>query len=279
MDPIVIVPVALAVAWAATRKKKKPAKKAELPSVTDEPEKPDEPLPPPPTKDPVGPYDGPGGGEPWRPGGPGQGGPKPFPGPSGGPKAPEYEDPAPVEVYPGTTAEQIEEHENAGYALFVSSDCETVYEGEKWYSEVFLPKARELVLSDPEAFHHPVAVIYELLVVQPSEALALPGTDYSQQDVVPPTPALACIGAWGEFVYGDYTPLGTYSGWITERTDPGDEFWDYGEWFRAEYPELADFLSGLNAALWYEPGLEEIFDREWPDDVPPGDIDFGPTGD
>lgn len=273
MDPIIIVPVALAVAWATTRKKK-PAKKTELPSVADEPER---PLPPPPTKDPVGPYDGPGSDEPWRPGGPGPVGPKPFPGPSGGPKPPEYEDPTPVEIHPGTTAEELEEHAHVGHALFVSSDCETVYEGEKWYAEIFLPKARELVLGHPAAFHHPVAVIYELLVVQPSEAQALPGTNYTHQELVPSTPALACIGAWGEFVYGDYTPLGTYSGWISERSDPGDEFWDYSDWFGAEYPELADFLSNLNYTLWQEPDLAEIFDREWPGDEPGGDLDFDPS--
>ena len=80
MDPIIVVPVALAVAWAATRKKKKTKATEPLPSVTDEPKN---PLPPAPTPDPVGPFDGPGGDEPWRPGGPGQVGPKPFPGPSG----------------------------------------------------------------------------------------------------------------------------------------------------------------------------------------------------
>ncbi|MCA9707878.1 MAG: hypothetical protein KDK70_18645, partial [Myxococcales bacterium] len=59
MDPIVIVPIALAVAWAATRKKKTTKKKAE-PEVTDLPAVDDGP---------VGPFDGPGP-EPWRPGGP-----------------------------------------------------------------------------------------------------------------------------------------------------------------------------------------------------------------
>jgi hypothetical protein len=272
MDPIVIVPVALAVAWAATRNKKKTTKKTELPSVTDEPPK---ELPPPPTHDdPFGPYDGPGGDEPYRPGGPGQGGPKPFPGPKGGPKPPEYEDPAPIEIYPGTTADEIEQHDNAGYGLFISSDCETVYEGESWYTDVFLPKARELVLGDPDAFHHPVAVIYEILVAMPT------GEGFSQpegkphRDHVVKTDAAACVAAWAEIVYGGYTPLGTYSGWIN---DPYDESWDYYDWFKGEYPDLSDLLYGLAAAMWNEPDLVEIFDLDWPEDTADGDIDFEPT--
>ena len=272
MDPIVIVPVALAVAWAATRKKKT-TKKTELPAVTDDTPK---PLPEPPTEDePVGPYDGPGGGEPWRPGGPV--GPKTFPGPKGGPKAPEEEDPGAVEIYPGTTAEEIEQFDNAAYGLFISSDCETVYEGERWYTDVFLPKARELVLGAPAAFHHPVAVIYEILVVWPSEAEALEQASVPQRDYDPTTPTEQCIAAWHEFVYGDFTPLGTYSGWISERTDPNDEYWDYGQWFGTEYPMLVDFLTGLYSMLWDEPEFAEIFSRDWPDDEPPGDLDFNPA--
>lgn len=264
MDPIIIVPVALAVAWAATRKKKKTTKKTEpLPTVLDEPV---EPLPPPPTHDdPFGPFDGPGnGGEPWRPGGPGQVGPKPFPGPSGGPKPPEYEDPSPVEIYPGTTAAEIEQHANAGYALFISSDCETIFEGESWYAEMFLPRARELVLGYPKAFHHPVAVIYELLVYPQLE-------DAPDE---PETPTQACVAAWGEFVYGDRTPLGTFSGWISERSDPYEEYGDYMAWFQEEYPELSDLLWTLYTALWTEPELSEVFDRAWPEDEAAGEIDF-----
>lgn len=273
MDPIIVLPVALAVAWAATRKKKKTTKKTEpLPSVTDEPDK---PLPPPPThSDPFGPFDGPGTQEPWRPGGPGQVGPKPFPGPSEGPKPPDEQDPSPVEIYPGTTAEQIEEHANSGYAIFISSDCETVYEGERWYSDVFLPKARALVLEHPNAFHHPVAVMYELLVAMPTDEGFLGSIPVRHSEHVATTPAEGCIGAWGDFVYGDFTPLGTYSGWISERTDPGDEYWDYAEWFREEYPELAELLGNISSALWDEPELAAVFERDWPGDEPPGDLDF-----
>lgn len=272
MDPIIVVPVALAVAWAATRKKKKPAKKTEpLPSVTEEPIK---ELPPPPIEtDPVDPTD-PGGQEPWRPGGPGQVGPKPFPGPGEGPKSPDEENPSPVEIYPGTTPEEIEAHPNAGYAVFVSSDCETVYEGERWYAEVFLPRARELVLEHTAAFHHPVAVIYELLVVMPTDEGVFGSFPVRHSEHVPFTGAEKCIAAWGEFVYGDFTPAGTYSGWISERSDPYDEYWDYMKWFSAEYPELSKLLGDINIALWDEPDLAEVFSREWPADEPPGELDF-----
>lgn len=276
MDPVIILPAgALLLAWAATRKKKKATKKTEpLPTVL-EPVEPSKPLPTPPTENgPVGPYVGPGGEEPWRPGGPGQVGPKPFPGPSGGAKDPEEEDPSPVEIWPGTTAEEIEAQPNARYGLFISSDCETVFEGESWYAEVFLPKARQLVLEHPLAFHHPVAVIYEILVAAPTGQGFFGPDPVTQSQHVPEGAAMQCAAAWGEFVYGDFTPLGTYSGWISSRTDPNDEFWEYGEWFSEEYPELAELLSGLNSALWAEPDLAAVFDQEWPADEPPGEIDF-----
>jgi hypothetical protein len=281
MDPIIIVPVALAVAWAATRKKKTTKKTEPLPTVLDEPT---EPTEPPVHDDPFGPYDGPGGDEPWRPGGPdlpkppGQVGPKPFPGPSGGPKPPEVEDPAPIEIYPGTTPEDIEAHEHAGYGLFISSDCETVYEGELWYSDVFLPKARELVLEYPDAFHHPTAVIYELLVIAAHEAALFEQSMTPHLTDTPETPTQACVAAWEEFVYGDYTPAGTYSGWISERSDPNGEYGDYSNWFREEYGALSSFLWGLYTSLWREPELAEVFDLPWPADEDPGEIDFDTAG-
>jgi len=259
MDPIIILPIALGLAWAATRKKKttkKPTKtEPELPSVHD---------------DPFGPFDDP---EPWRPGGPelppppydGPVGPKPFPGPSGGPKSPEFEDPSPTEIYPGTTTEQIEAHENAAYGLFISSDCETVFEGERWWDEVFMPRARALVLEQPDAYHHPSAVLYELLVMPPQE-----GHETE-------TPAQSCVAAWSEFVYGAFTPASTFSGWID---DPHDEYWDYTDWFGEEYPSLSEFLWAAHSNLWSEPDLAAVFDRDWPQDVleDDGDIDFDPTG-
>jgi hypothetical protein len=272
MDPILIVPVALAVAWAATRKKKTTKK---LPPVVDEP-----------TDDPLGPIDGPGGVEPWRPGGPdlpkpsggGQVGPKPFPGPSGGPKAPEYQDPAPVEIHPGTTPEEIEAHEHAAYGLFISSDCETVYQGELWWSDVFLPRARALVLAYPEAFHHPVAVIHELLVAMPNEAALYEQSMSPHPTDVLETPTQACVAAWEELVYGDHTPVGTYSGWISERSDPNGEYDDYAQWFGEEYPALSTMLWDLYTALWMEPELAEVFDQSWPADEVSGDIDFDAVG-
>lgn len=271
MDPIIVVPIALAVAWATTRKKKKPSKKTEpLPAVTDEPPK---ELPPPPQTDPIGPYDGPGGQEPWRPGGP-QVGPKTFPGPSEGPKPPEEQDPSPVEIYPGTTAEEIEGHANSGYAIFISSDCEMVYEGERWYSDVFLPKARELVLDHPALFHHPAAIMYELLVAAPTGEGFFGPTMVTHRDHQPTTGAGQCLAAWADFVYGDFTPEGTYSGWISERSDPRDEYWDYLEWFDSEYPDLSMFLGNVVSALWREPELAEVFERDWPADEPPGELDF-----
>lgn len=264
MDPIIILPIALAVAWAASRNKKKSTtKKAEPEPLVD---------PPPPHDDPVGPFDGgdpeP---EPSRPDGPdlpkppqdGPVGPKPFPGPQGGPKSPELGDPRPTEVFPGTTSEEIEAFENAAYGLFISSDCQTVYEGEQWWNEVFYPEARKLVLDNPEAYHYPTAVIYELLVMPP------PGEDE------PETSAQACVAAWGEFVYGDVTPVGTFSGWID---DPNDEYWDYSAWFDEEYPALSELLWDLHQSLWLDPEFAEVFDQPWPEDEPEGDIDFDPTG-
>lgn len=264
MDPIFLVPIALAVAWAASRKKKSTPK-----TTTPTPTEPD-PIDLPGVHD--DPFVGPGGEEPWRPGGPdlppydGPVGPKQFPGPSGGPKPPEAEDPSPVEVFPGTTIEEIEEHEHAGHGLFISSDCETVYVGDRWFENVFLPQARLLVHGMPDAFHHPVAVIYELLVA--------PSRD---DDGEPTTPAAACVAAWGEFVYGGYTPEGTYSGWIVDDTG---EYWEYLEWFDEEYPELNAALESIYRALWDEPDLAEVFDRDWPLDAPSDDggIDFEPTG-
>lgn len=270
MDPIILVPIALAVAWAASRNKKK----------TSTTKKPEDELPPV-HEDPFGPFDGPVPAppkpteptepEPWRPGGPelpkppqdGPVGPKPFPGPHGGPSSPEMGDPSPTEIYPGTTREEIESFENAEYGLFISSDCETIFEGELWWDEVFLPQARGLVLGNPDAFHHPSAVIYELLVMPPKGEEELE------------TPAQSCVAAWEEFVYGAFTPLGTFSGWID---DPHDEYWDYAEWFDQEYPELAEFLWSLNTGLWGDPEMAEVFDRPWPADDPEGEIDFEPTG-
>lgn len=277
MDPIIIVPVALAVAWAATRKKKTSTKpkattpttpEHDLPGVDDEPELPsvldDEPDEP----EPVGPFEGPGGEEPWRPGGPNlpkPQQPEPDPFPSGGPKPPELGDPRPIDIYPGTTAEQIAEHEHAAYGLFISTDCKTVFEGELWLSDVFMPLARELVLGHPEMFHHPVAVMHELLI-------NLGGTDDAEE-----TMAEGCIGAWSEFVYGAFTPYGTYSGWIH---DPHDEYWADVEWFTVEYPKLDQFLWDIYMALWDEPDLVKVFEADWPDDVPGDDegIEFDPTG-
>ena len=266
MDPIIIVPVALAVAWAATRKKKTVSKPKATSTVQPEPVLPsvDDDLP--------GPFEGPGGEEPWRPGGPtlpkppqddGPVGPKPFPGPSAGPKPPEVGDPRPIEIYPGTTPEDLEEHVHADYGLFISSDCETVLQGERWWDDVFLPQARELVLGNPEMFHHPTAVIHELLV-------NLGGVH--EEEV---TPAQECAAAWVEFVYGEFTPYGTYSGWI----GAGDEYYEYHEWFEQEYPELSRLLWDLYVDLWAEPDLGKVFDREWPGDLPDEDgLDFEPTG-
>jgi hypothetical protein len=262
MDPVIIIPAgALLLAWAATRKKKKVTKKSELPSELDELDK---PLPPPPT----GPYVGPGGEEPWRPGGPGQG-PKPFPGPSGGPKHAEDEDPSPIEIWPGTRPEDIEAHPHARYGLFVSADCETVYVGELWYEEVFLPQARELVLGYTKAFHHPSAVMYELLVARPSGNGFFSPNPVMQREHYPEDPHLMCIAAFGDFVYGDFTPVGTYSGWVTH-----EDAWDYYKWFRGEYPVLSGFLSDLSARLWSEVEFAWIFELEWPEDEPDGDLDF-----
>ena len=260
MDPIVIVPVALALAWAASRKRKSTKKK----TVTDPEPEPEVVEPPV--------WDGPGF-DPWRPGGPevpkppqdGPTGPKPWPGPSGGPKSPEEEDPRPTEIYPGTTATQIEEHEYAGYGLFISLDCNSVFEGERWYEDVFLPRARELVLDTPEAYHHPVGVIYALLVAD------------QMRGEEPETPVQECVAAWPDFVYGDVTPLGTFSGWVTERSDPADEYWDYLEWFANEYYALDRFLNDLYSRLYAEAELAEVFEEEWPDDDPDaGDIEFDP---
>ena len=171
-------------------------------------------------------------------------------------------DPSPTEIYPGTTPEQIEEHEHAAYGLFISSDCETVYEGERWYEDVFLPQARELVHANPPAFHHPNAVIYELLVVP------------QMSDEEPETPTQACVAAWGEFQYGLRTTVGTFSGWV-----PGsDESDAYFLWFAQEYPELDELLYDLYTRLWSEPDLADVFDMDWPEDEPEGDIDFEPTG-
>lgn len=267
MDPIIILPLALAVAWAASRKKKTTTKKATTPT---EPTEPTEPIEQPTgTDDPTGPFDGPGGEEPWRPGGPGVDGPKgpkPFPGPSGGPKDPDLGDPSPTEIYPGTTVTDIEEQDNAPFGLFIGSDCNDVYVGDRWFEEVFLPQARGLVLGNPEAFHHPVAVMWELLVAP----------QIAEEDGEP-TPPAACIAAWPEFAYGGFTPVGTFSGWII---DPDNTYWDYIEWFQAEYAALDDALWEVVFGLNNEPDLWAIFDREWPQDRPEGDgdIDFEPTG-
>ena len=120
MDPIIILPVALAVAWAASRKKKTTKKttttSTTTPTKTPTPTTAEPSEQPPPTEQPKGPFDGPGGEEPWRPGGPdvdGPKGPEPFPGPSGGPKDPAVGDPSPIEIYPGTTAAEIDAQDNA----------------------------------------------------------------------------------------------------------------------------------------------------------------------
>ncbi len=275
MDPVIILPAgALLLAWAATRKKK-PVKKAEPVAPPLEEPKPLPPKQPPsPPPRPALPPVGPGGEEPWRPGGPGPVGPMPFPGPNGGPKDPEEQDPSPVEIWPDTQPEEIDSHPNAAFGLFVSSDCKTVFEGVSWYTEVFLPRARQLVLQHPLAFHHPVAVLYELLVAAPSGHGLLGPDPITQRDHVPDQAALQCIAAWGEFGYGDFTPLGTYSGWISSRTDPHDEFWSYAEWFSEEYLELSELLSTLYTALWAESDLAAVFDQNWPADEPPGDLDF-----
>lgn len=262
MDPIIILPVALAVAWAASRKKKTAKKSTPTPTTT-----PTEP--PPVVEDPIGPFDGPGGEEPWRPGGPdvdGPKGPKPFPGPSGGPKDPELGDPSPTEIYPGTTQAEIDEQDNAAYGMFIGSDCVDVYVGDRWFHDVFLPQARTLVLDHPEAFHAPAGVIWELLVVP-----------QLSNDDGEPTPTAACISAWSEFAYGGFTPLGTFSGWII---DPDNTYWDYAEWFQAEYPALDDMLWELTYALVNVPELWAVFDREWPLDYPqdPSEFDMEPTG-
>ena len=274
MDPIIILPVALAVAWAASRKKKTTKKKktttsTTTPTTTPTPTTAEPTEQPPPTEEPKGPFDGPGGEEPWRPGGPdvdGPKGPEPFPGPNGGPKDPGLGDPSPIEIYPGTTAAEIDAQDNAAYGLFIGSDCIDAYAGDRWFEDVFLPRARSLVLDNPEAFHAPVAVIWELLVV--------PQLGEEVDDDSAPA---ACISMWSEFAYGGFTPSGTFSGWIL---DPDNSYWDYAEWYQTEFTVLDQMLWDLVYALVSKPELWAVFDRDWPDDRPEGDgdVEFEPTG-
>ncbi|MCH9684698.1 MAG: hypothetical protein K0V04_24900 [Deltaproteobacteria bacterium] len=274
MDPLFILPIALAVAWAATRKPKSKPKAKTAPKPTPTPT-----TDPWVVEEPPHVFDGPQP-EPWRPGGPNlpkppsndgptepepdPETPEPFPGPGAKPRPPHMGDPRPIEVYPGTTHEQLQQYEDASYALFITTDCQAVFEGEHWFSEVFLPRARDLVETFPEAVHHPVALLYELLV----------GPQLEDLGMSPETATQACTGEWEEFALGGVTIHGTFSGWV----EFSEEYDAYQQWHRSTYPAVNAVLWDLYTRLWLFPDLAAVFEADWPEDETEGDIDFDPTG-
>lgn len=258
MDPIIILPLALAVAWAATRKKSSKRSSSngksgaqDIPPTHDDPFGPlDGPTPEPPRPAPPVPRPPPVAPPPVEPpppvvepSPPIEDPLAPFPGPTAGPRDPELGDPSPVDVYPETRLEIVADYDHAAYGLFITTDCDEVYEGDDWYDAVFLPRARELVLHQREAFHSPVAVMYELLV-RPGRERNEPGTIVHE-----------CLAAWDEFVYGTPTTSGTYSGWI----DDVDGYWEHAEWFAAQFPVLSSFIESVRSRLWWESDLAEVF--------------------
>lgn len=261
MTPLLLLPLAF-VAFVALR-----AGKSDKPSTPPPTQKPT------PQVRPTGPIDGPIV-EPVRPGGgtvpkpiPPQRPPvnnppteldSPFIGP--GPRAPGDRDATPIVLATGATLEDIQAHPLFDYNLFISEDCNLIIEGARWFADTFWPMARFLVLQDPEAYHHSVAVIHELLV---APSLTGDGTTTTPQ---------VCMTAWPSITFSGETLSGTLSGRLV--FEPGEpehdgiqRFINAHQDYDEAFPEIADLLHSIDVALNSESEFVPIFRQPWPMDT------------
>lgn len=198
----------------------------------------------------------PQGGDPQTNGG---GGGRGDGGRGGGGQGGRTDDPAPVLVPPGTTLDDI-----GPYTLGLTPDCQEVFEGERWYADVFLPACERLVQLDGPTFNHPYILIRALLLIETDESCA---PDEPECNLEP-----GCILNWPYFLASQLDVPG--GEWDSNTHEGYGAFLTYSDWYASNYAGIDAFIQSLESRLWAS-DLAAHFNQYVDTDivfVPPGEV-------
>lgn len=169
------------------------------------------------------------------------------------------DDPAPIPVPPGTTMDDI-----GPYTLGVTQDCQEIFEGERWYADVFLPACERLVQLDGPTFNHPY-ILARALLLTTTDAPCPP--DDPDCNLEP-----GCFLNWTYFLGPQLDVPG--GEWDSTTNEGYGAFLAYSDWYAQNYAAADAFLQGVESRLWAS-DLAAHFNQYVDTDivfVPPGQV-------